>query len=581
VLWVFCLSPFKQDSAWDEWRGRLVRALLFVPAWIVNVPLAFVGARLFRAAAFCYDAFLSTYSKRRVEAALVGRAQAFALWLHDASRRAWAAISRQVAGWNLGTGWDGRVRRMAVLFEIALTAVVGVVTDRLWRPGALEAIDGEDFRGWLRRHGGTEESINSAYIKCWYDAVVAYDDGDPSNPSISAAVTLYAGFRALATYKGNFAFQMRHEVGDGVIAPLVQALVNRGVTFQFLHRVRDVVPGTDAAGRPVVQEIVLEPQLPGRALTRLFVENAAGRPVWPDSPQVAGGLPVGLDPADLESFYTGDSGARWTLRRAAVEDGFDEVVFALPVPVVPHDAGSLVQGPGWRRMVQNIKATESLSLRIWFRWSLQELGWDHPTPILSGYQFPFSTWEDNSHNITNEGFPPGMEPRAIATVFGPLPAPPRAPAAGPAGDTYLQDQRAVAAQAARDFFQHAAGHLWPKLLDANGQLQYDAFCDLRPAALQAATPPAARLDWQLLRANVGPVERYTMALPRTLQDRLRPDESGYVNMVLAGEWTRNGVEVGSVEGAMVSGLAAARALGGYPPTIPGERDLEFGLGAAG
>jgi uncharacterized protein with NAD-binding domain and iron-sulfur cluster len=67
-----------------------------------------------------------------------------------------------------------------------------------------------------------------------------------------------------------------------------------------------------------------------------------------------------------------------------------------------------------------------------------------------------------------------------------------------------------------------------------------------------------------------------LALPDTLADRIRPDETGFRNMVAAGEWTHNGYEVGCVEGAVMSGLIAAKALSGSPAAILGQEDMTFG-----
>jgi uncharacterized protein with NAD-binding domain and iron-sulfur cluster len=61
-----------------------------------------------------------------------------------------------------------------------------------------------------------------------------------------------------------------------------------------------------------------------------------------------------------------------------------------------------------------------------------------------------------------------------------------------------------------------------------------------------------------------------MATAGTLRFRLRADESGYENLYLAGDWIRNGVVIGSVEGAVVSGLQASRAISGHPALIPNE-----------
>jgi uncharacterized protein with NAD-binding domain and iron-sulfur cluster len=45
---------------------------------------------------------------------------------------------------------------------------------------------------------------------------------------------------------------------------------------------------------------------------------------------------------------------------------------------------------------------------------------------------------------------------------------------------------------------------------------------------------------------------------------LRADESGYDNLVLAGDWTDNGLNAGCIEAATLSGLQAANALLGRP-----------------
>jgi hypothetical protein len=98
------------------------------------------------------------------------------------------------------------------------------------------------------------------------------------------------------------------------------------------------------------------------------------------------------------------------------------------------------------------------------------------------------------------------------------------------------------------------GALWPGARDGGGALDYELL--VAPPDVEGP----ARLDAQYCSVNVGPCERYVIALPDTLQYRLAASESGYENLYLAGEWTRNGVEVGCIEGAVASGLQAARAL---------------------
>jgi hypothetical protein len=77
-----------------------------------------------------------------------------------------------------------------------------------------------------------------------------------------------------------------------------------------------------------------------------------------------------------------------------------------------------------------------------------------------------------------------------------------------------------------------------------------------------------RFDAQYFRANIEPTERYVCNAANTNQYRLKSDESGFVNLFLAGDWTDNGsLNLGNVESTVISGLQAARALTGYPLEI--------------
>ena len=84
----------------------------------------------------------------------------------------------------------------------------------------------------------------------------------------------------------------------------------------------------------------------------------------------------------------------------------------------------------------------------------------------------------------------------------------------------------------------------------------------------------ARLDAQYLRANIDPTELYVLSPPGAQQYRLAPDQSGFDNLVLAGDWTRTAINAGCVEAAVMSGMAASRALAGVPATISGEHFMQ-------
>jgi uncharacterized protein with NAD-binding domain and iron-sulfur cluster len=62
------------------------------------------------------------------------------------------------------------------------------------------------------------------------------------------------------------------------------------------------------------------------------------------------------------------------------------------------------------------------------------------------------------------------------------------------------------------------------------------------------------------RANVADWERYILSRPGTTKYRLGPGDAPFSNVYLAGDWTKNRVNGGSVEGAVTSGIDAARCI---------------------
>jgi hypothetical protein len=71
---------------------------------------------------------------------------------------------------------------------------------------------------------------------------------------------------------------------------------------------------------------------------------------------------------------------------------------------------------------------------------------------------------------------------------------------------------------------------------------------------------AAALETQYVSVNIDPSDRYVQSVPGSDKFRLRSDESGYDNLVLAGDWTDSGFNAGCIEAAVMSGLQAANAL---------------------
>ena len=75
-------------------------------------------------------------------------------------------------------------------------------------------------------------------------------------------------------------------------------------------------------------------------------------------------------------------------------------------------------------------------------------------------------------------------------------------------------------------------------------------------------PDKQRLNYQYFQSNVEPSARVTLALPGSIRQRLKPDQTGFANLTVAGDWTDNGVYLACMEGAFASGELAAKAVDG-------------------
>jgi hypothetical protein len=463
--------------------------------------------------------------------------------------------------------------RQWMFVDFVCALLTGLIRDEALEPGGMGDLDRYDYREWLRRHGASDITLDSPLVTGWYDSIASFEDGDLRRPNVSAGATLYALLYAGMGYKGAFAYQPARELGDTWVAPLCEALKRRGVRFQYFHRVWNLEAADGA-----IERITVEAQLPGVDVTDYdpFI-TVRERIAWPNHPlyerlgkvgnradpdQQAG---TASDPRDfdLEDFYT-----RWRGEMQELERGrdFDAVIYAMPIGTVPHYCRQLVaQNADWRELADRVRSVDTRSLWLYFKPALAELGWPYPRPVLTAYSQPFSTWEETTYLVACETWPEGQVPGTICSLFGTLPGPTHAPGADEPG-SYPEDQRAQLEHSVREFCNTQVGSLWPGATrpDNPEGLDWSLLVDLDERIGEA------RLAFQGRHANFGPTQRFTTALAGTLQYRLRPDETGYANLYVAGDWTRNGTAIGCVEGAVKGGLLAAIALSGEGSMIGGD-----------
>ena len=423
----------------------------------------------------------------------------------------------------------------------------GVATDER----GFSVLDAFDLRDWLLLHGARTSTVEGGFVRGIYDLVFAYRDGKKDRPSLSAGVGLRGIMRMLFEYRGAFAYRMQAGMGDVIFAPYYEVLKRRGVRFEFFSEVASLVSAEDGSR---IEEVVVERQAhvkDGKDYEPLI--SVHGLPCWPAEPDWDQLVDEGLGRRrNFESPWPEPERVGEPIRLRADRD-FDQIVFGLSVGSIPTVCRDLItRRPAWRDMVDNLATVPTQALQIWLSQSSADLGADPTSPVVAGYIEPFDTWADMSHLLTAEDWPEGAAPCGIHYFCSPLPDPP-----DPADPDYQGRADALVLANATWYLNHAVGHFLPSAVDIFPP-------EFRWPLLVGAAGKSGSLAVasQHLRANVAPSERYVLSLPGTERFRLAPGDSGYNNLVLAGDWTSCGLNAGCVEAATVSGLIAASEIVG-------------------
>ncbi|NJC08648.1 uncharacterized protein with NAD-binding domain and iron-sulfur cluster [Polymorphobacter fuscus] len=452
---------------------------------------------------------------------------------------------------------DDPHRHVWEMADLVVATMVGCFRDGLLTDArGLDAINDYDCREWLRRHGASERAVTSPFVQGLYDLALAYEDGDAAKPGIAAGQGMRGALRMFFGYRGAMFWRMRAGMGDVVFAPLYHVLRERGVRFNFFHRLTNIgVPpgGALAAGeRTHVTALDFDVQAETHGDYDPLV-TVAGRPCWPAAPQfdqLVDGDKLAAAGIDFESHW--NTHRAGTLRLEVGRD-FDMVVLGVSVGAVPDVAGEiLARDARWRDMVARVKTVATQAFQIWLDKDLEQLGWDGPPWLASAFAKPFDTWCDMAHVVPEEAWP--VPPATSVYFCGVLPD-----AAGASDAGFPGQQAAEVKASAIRFLDGQAGHLWPGAV-ADG-FRWDLLASPDPDDKSSGP---ARFDSQYWRANVNPSDRYVLSLPGSLAYRISPLDMTYDNMTIAGDWTDCGLNTGCTEAAVMAGRLAAHALSGAP-----------------
>jgi uncharacterized protein with NAD-binding domain and iron-sulfur cluster len=469
---------------------------------------------------------------------------------------------------------DDETRRTLIGVETVLTVVRGMLADRVFTRG-FDAINGEDLRAWLLRHGGDPElCVNAAPVGGMYSLLFAYEDGDPERPRMEAGTGLRVMMRLGFAYRGGVMYRMQAGMGDAVFAPMYEVLARRGVRFAFFHRVEDITADGNGVG---AVRLSVQAAVASSAYDPLV--SVKGLPCWPDTPDYkqihpAQSALLREHAVDLESWWSDWPalhrqvfGADLPQRTLLRGRDFDDVVLGLPPETLKLVApGLLAASPQLAASVGALRSAVTQACQLWLDRDTRDLGWTYEPggqePILANFSQPYDTWAAMTQVLPSEAWPPTLQPRSVQYFCGTM-ALAEMP---PQSDTGFPARAANQAKAnAIKLLGERIGALWSA---AGAGFPWQWLVD----PLDAGGP--ARFDRQYWRANVEPSERYVLSVPGSAAVRLTSAGSGLANLFLAGDWLRTGLDAGCVEAAVMGGMQASRAISGYPADILADNDFD-------
>ncbi len=475
---------------------------------------------------------------------------------------------------------NAEIRHLYIGVDLAITILKGMHKDDIYKQG-FDVINGLDLRQWLRNNGANEEfTVQSAPIRALYDLVFAYEDGDITTPNLEAGTGLRGMLLLGMGYSGSIMWKMQAGMGDTIFTPFYQVLKKRGVKFKYFHQVDELL--LDPNNADSVQQIKMTRQvdLINGADHYDPLVYVKGLGCWPSEPLYNQLVPEQAallqdNKVDLENFWN-----NWAevyqehygkpLPEVTLERGkdFDEIIFGISIASIPHLCPQLLaQSPALKTTVEKVKTVVTQAYQLWTTCDLQQLGWTHfppsgQQPVLTAFTEPVDTWCPMNQLLCREDWTQlGVDPKNVAYFCG------------------VQDVTAIPPQTDHDFPIESKAKVKAQCLD---QLNHDIYWLWPEAATDKAfrwsllvdpdeQQGEARFDAQYWRSNVSPTERYVQSVVNSTKHRIATDGAGFDNVYFTGDWIKNGLNAGCVEGATMSGLQTSRAICGWPKFIKGEK----------
>jgi len=456
--------------------------------------------------------------------------------------------------------------------DYLFTQICGILKDNVLQEG-FDKLNEVEFTDWFMSHSpvpeGSRHTITSSWVQGAYDACFAFLPEPGTSPEerkpwvgFEAGTMLKGALRLGIGYKGAVCWMFQAGTGDIIFAPLYEMLRRRGVQFKFFHQVTQLGISDGAVDRIHINRQAT----PTGEYNPLI--TVRGLPCWPSTPlfdQLVEGDELKQRAVDLESQYSDWSPVESITLRRGVD--FDDVVYAIPLPASASICRVLIaENHRWQAMVQHLKTTRTVAFQLWLTKSSDELcGSEEKENANLGVQ-PFNTWGDMSQLIRSENWPTTAQPQKLAYFCGPVEDDPNEGNDPDLGSDYPHKQSAVARRAAIEFLKEDLHKFWHNI---GPDHSFDWELIVGPDRLKGEE----RFLSQHWIMNIEPSERYVLSVPGSTKYRIKAGESGFANLYLAGDWTWTGLNSGSLEAAVMSGMQASRALTGFPAVVHGEEDF--------
>ncbi len=417
---------------------------------------------------------------------------------------------------------------------------------------------------YLREHGAIEFTLEEcALVRSIYDMAFGlkpvWGSEAMQNRDMDAATAVLDLIRLFFTYHGSFYYKMQAGMGDTVFAPMYQVLKDRGVKFEFFRRVEKL--GLDKHRRSVESiTVVHQAETKDRKSYQPLTE-VEGLQCWPNQPKWAlldGKWPkASVDRLALAVEMESGEPLESDVRKIRLRKGrdFDSIVLGIPVGALSPICKELLadeENKPFKDMIDHSSVVMTQAFQVWLNKAPTALGCKYgPGSVLTSFVEPVDTYSDMSYLIDRESWDEDDNVKGIVYFCGVLPD-----TEAKTIKTQADADRKVE-ESARQMLEEHCAEFWTSAYQKKGG--GSAF-DWNVLVDPDGRVGPDRLKAQYLRANFAASERYTQTPAGNVEYRLWPEESGYDNLFLAGDWTRTPLNAGCVEAATMSGMRAAHTL---------------------